>query len=658
MTNDNKLVDDLLAKAEVDYYTKGESDLTDSEYNQLRESSGRKSIGFKSELNEEELPLEMGSLKYTKDSSDKFFGRPGLLYTDKLDGIAILLQYTGGKLTGAWKRGDHSAGARVDDHIKHCSCALDLCFTGGSEFEHVLGDVEKVTAPGAIVYAKCEAVISRAIFACNWSNKVLKDGYASPRSFVAGMLSRLVLSKGLRDIDIVCHDFVTEDDTPVCSTVSGSLAFYKQLGGKHIVRAELEPGGSIDNYFDDRKEHSLYDLDGLVLKIDRRDLRAETSWSSGCPGYAKAFKGPDEEAVVTVDSIQYAVGRTAVVTPVAWFEPVSLLNTECRKVTGHSQAYLEEHGINSGSIISVSKHGTVIPNHDKTILRQSPPIILRCPSCQSKLERVGDHLVCSLGQENLMGHGRWVCPDMFCKRLEYFYKTLGLENVAFSTWMNWYTYMYEVNGSEPNSLLEPFGTCPAEWLSVEGISDGSMSSITKGLRSILLHPIKLSTFVIALGFPNLGADTIDRMLRAIPDLFLREKLTPDIEAKLKGTKQIGPETVEVVRRFFLPIKMYIKEMETFYLEVEWESVTGAAITSNKLSCNVYYFTGFRDPELRLFIERNGGIVRKGYSKKEVTCVVRSSDSYVSNKVTSAFESGQEVITHQQLLTNMKELGYE
>lgn len=652
-------IDKLLDESAEEYYTIGESNISDDVFDQLARESGRSKVGFISEMNEEDLPLHMGSLKYTKDPAHKFFDWLHSVITDKLDGIAILLEFTSGVLTGAWKRGDHDKGLNVTMHMQLCQCPtqFDIMHMEPGRLEALMG--VDVFSEGFKCYAKCEAVVSQAIFMRKWHRDVIgKDGFASPRSFVAGLMARKTVCAGLNDIDIVCHDFVDSNDEVFGTSWIHSIKAYSGLSKGAVVNYQ-PVRSSLDILFETRKEKSIYDLDGLVVKYNQAIDRENSEWSNGCPGYAMAFKGPDEDAVTTITSIFYDVGRTGSINPVIWYEPVMLLGTECKKATGHNQSYMEEHGIGEGAKIVVSKHGTVIPNHDSTIIKVQVQELEMCPSCFGSITKVGDDYYCDRAVADIEGDSLIGCRDSFVQRLDYCYKMLGLEDVATATWTSWSQYTTNLYFSRDITVLTPFKLSEAEWCRIDGLGQVSALNIWRQLLDIRKSVIPIYKFVTALGYPGLGEDTLFRILKAIPDLFHRKVITHDIENRLKAIKQIGPETVAILKKYFYQIKKYFEEYETYYQIEEWGSPTGVEISSKKLEGVVYYFTGFRDIELKHFVERHSAIVRKGYSKREVTCLVRFDSSYVSNKVKGAeLIESQEIITCGELIKRMISIGYE
>lgn len=651
-----KLLDDSADQ----YYQTGEGTIPDDAYDQLSAAAERTKIGFTSEMNEEELPLHMGSLKYTKDNKHKFFlNKLHQTATDKLDGIAIELEFTAGILTGAWKRGDHDHGMNVTDHMRVCRCPTELKLEpdvpNRARLLYILG--ADIFEAGVKSYAKCEAVIPKAVFKRKWSKDVLgKDkGFASPRSFVAGMMAKKKLAAGLKDIDIVCHDFVDVDDNIFGDYWTHSITAFESVSKGKIVWFQCgSPDPAI--VFERRKEKSIYDLDGLVYKLEHTKDRRASEWVSGCPGYAMAFKGPDESAVTTVTDITHDVGRTGVLNPVIWYEPVMLLGTECRKATGHNQTYLEDHYLGPGAVIVISKHGTVIPNHDNTV-QQAPTtsIIKMCPGCGSVVVREGDEFYCMNAMGWIVGENS-PCKWTAIRRLDYCYKKLGLEDAGESTWELWYDAFGEE--FDPQWLMiAPFSTLLSGWEKA-GVGKKTATSLITQLNDVRMRVLPLHIFVTALGFPGLGEDTTYRVLKALPDLFHRQYITPDIENRLKAIKQVGPETVETLKKYFFQVKNIITVFEERLQIEEWGSATGTSIQSNKLEGVVYYFTGFRDTELKHFIERHSGVIRKGFSKREVTCVVRADIGYMSNKVKDAEASGTELIIHATLVERMVKIGYE
>ena len=301
----------------------------------------------------------------------------------KLDGVALSLLYERGRLVRAATRGD----GRVGENVTHTALtirSLPLRLTGPNIPERVEVRGEVFMALHAF-----EAYNARAE---EEGGKVL----VNPRNAAAGALRQKNPSlAGERSLDFFAHGVARVDEVPETSSQSELLRMMESWGLKVCPEAECVAGvsgcvGYYDRVFERRGDFD-YALDGVVYKLDRFDLRDQAGTTSHAPRWAVAQKFPAEEKLTTVRAIEYQVGRTGALTPVARLEPVFVGGATVSNATLHNYGELLRKDVRAGDTVVVRRAGDVIPEVVRSLpdRRQGdppvPPLPEHCPECGSEV---------------------------------------------------------------------------------------------------------------------------------------------------------------------------------------------------------------------------------------------------------------------------------
>ena len=297
----------------------------------------------------------------------------------KIDGLSVSLRYVGGVLTQGATRGDGITGEDVTNNLK---TIFDIPLTLPEPLDLVVrGEVYMPRAVFERLNAKREAEGTALL--------------ANPRNAAAGSLRQLdpnitaerALSifvfnfqEGSLYLDgrapethtetlnrLAELGFTTLQETAVCTTHSDIVAHIEALGAK--------------------RDDLAYDIDGVVIKLDRLTDRARMGEGTNTPKWAVAYKFPPEQKVTRLESVTVAVGRTGVLTPTANLAPVRLAGTTVSRATLHNLDFIRERDIHLGDYVTVQKAGDIIPEvvcahpekRDGTEIPFEMPTT--CPSC-------------------------------------------------------------------------------------------------------------------------------------------------------------------------------------------------------------------------------------------------------------------------------------
>jgi len=312
-------------------------------------------------------------------------GRHDIIYVGepKLDGLAINLVYEQGILKQGATRGDGRRGEDVTAQVRTIrSVPLRLQGKDWPSLLEVRGEVFLPKAGFEAINAKARAEGVKV--------------FANPRNAAAGSLRQLdprVTAE--RPLNLFCYGFGAVEGGALAATQSGSLLLLKAWGLP--ISPDLKVLHGVDACIDyhreiERRRDTLdYDIDGVVLKVDSLVDQKELGYVSRAPRWAIAFKFPAQEELTTVLGVEFQVGRTGAVTPVARLEPVFVGGVTVSNATLHNMGEVTRKDVRVGDTVYVRRAGDVIPEIVRVLDERRPrdarPVELpaECPVCGSAI---------------------------------------------------------------------------------------------------------------------------------------------------------------------------------------------------------------------------------------------------------------------------------
>ena len=300
----------------------------------------------------------------------------------KLDGVALSLMYRRGRLVRAATRGD----GRVGEDVTHTASII-------GSIPHRLSGAD---APERLD-VRGEVFMPLSEFDA-YNERAEKEGdkqLVNPRNAAAGALRQKDPALAARrSLDFFAHGVAHTDDVPRILRQSDLLRSLESWGLKVCPASKSVSGAEgCARYYEwiSRKRDAFdYALDGVVYKLQRFDLREQAGASSRAPRWAVARKFPAEEKLATVRAIEYQVGRTGALTPVARLEPVFVGGATVSNATLHNYRELLRKDVRAGDTVVVRRAGDVIPEVVRSLpdrrTGDTPPPVLpeSCPECGSK----------------------------------------------------------------------------------------------------------------------------------------------------------------------------------------------------------------------------------------------------------------------------------
>ena len=309
----------------------------------------------------------------------------------KLDGLAISIRYEKGELIYAATRGDGSTGENVTQNIRTMK-SVPLCLLGG-EFPEVLEVRGEVFMPKA-GFAKL--------------NQRARDNeekeFANPRNAAAGSLRQLDPAiTATRPLSLYCYSVGVVEGGALADNHMAILQQLKEFGLP--VCNEIKSINGVDEclaYYSDilqRRDTLPYDIDGIVYKVNDIGLQNRLGFVARAPRWAIAHKFPAQEEISKIIDIDFQVGRTGAITPVARLEPVFVGGVTVSNATLHNMDEIRRKDVRPGDQVIVRRAGDVIPE----IVRVVPgsrkkslaeiQMLIQCPVCGSDIEQLEGEVI-------------------------------------------------------------------------------------------------------------------------------------------------------------------------------------------------------------------------------------------------------------------------
>ena len=338
----------------------------------------------------------------------------------KFDGTAICLTYRNGQLFRALTRGDGTVGDDVTANVRNISNIPQVLkgpATWPEEFE-IRGEIYMPWAAFDRLNMERE--------------KDEEQPFANPRNAASGSLklidSSMVANRGLECT--LYHmlgeelPFQTHDDALKAAAFWGL-----PVSDKRKICASIEDIEEFISYWDTERKNLPYATDGIVIKVNELPYQEELGYTAKFPRWAVAYKFKAEQALTKLLSIDYQVGRTGAVTPVANLEPVQLSGTVVKRASLHNEEQMRIHDIHIGDYVYVEKGGEIIPKITGVELSQrSADVVLphfpaTCPDCGATL--VKDEEEAKKFCPNQAG-----CPTQIKGRLVHFLSRKAMNVIA------------------------------------------------------------------------------------------------------------------------------------------------------------------------------------------------------------------------------------
>lgn len=562
----------------------------------------------------------------------KILGRENIEYTCELkyDGASINLTYEQGKLISAVTRGDGFQGDDATANVKTIrSIPLVLKEPLFKNFE-----------------IRGEIILPLKGFH-KMNEERVEDGfepYSNPRNTASGSL-KLQNSAAVAKRPLDCLLYQVVGDSKY-ETHSNTLEQARKAGFK--IPKAIQICSSINDVIQfidkwDVDRHQLdYETDGVVIKVNSLAQQEELGYTAKTPRWAIAYKFKAEQAVSKLLSIDYQVGRTGAITPVANLEPVQLAGTIVKRASLHNADQIEKLDIRINDTVFVEKGGEIIPkivgvDLDKRPVDSKPvQYITHCPDCNTPLERAA-------GDAKHYCPNVYGCPTQIKGRIEHFIsrKAMNIDGIGAET------IGLLFDAGLLNNYADLYDLKVEQIIPLERMAEKSAQNIIEGVQESKKIPFEKVLY--ALGIRFVGETVAKKLARHFKSI---EKLmTADFEA-LISVDEIGDRIAQSIIDFsnnLLNIQL-VDRLKSYGLQFEVDesksTVQSAILQAKKLVVSGV-FTKFSRNELKQSIEDNGGKVSSSISKN--TDYLIAGDKMGPAKRTKAESLGVPIITEEEYI---------
>ncbi|MBT8078511.1 MAG: NAD-dependent DNA ligase LigA [Gammaproteobacteria bacterium] len=520
----------------------------------------------------------------------------------KLDGAAVSLLYEKGQLVRGATRGDGTKGEDITHNVRTIP-AVPLSLMGKG-FPRVLEIRGEVFMP----LAGFERFNTEALAK---GDKAL----VNPRNAAAGSLRQLdPRLTAARPLDMYVYSVGIVDGGKLPDRHSEILSVLEDWGMKVCPERRVVTGidGCLEYYrrIGEKRSALGYDIDGVVYKVDRLDYQRDLGFVSRAPRWAIAHKFPAQEELTTVRDVEFQVGRTGAVTPVARLEPVFVGGVTVSNATLHNMDELNRKDVRIGDTVVIRRAGDVIPEVVRVIKERRPKRTRKvkapahCPVCGSDVVRIEGEAVARCS-------GGLFCAAQRAEALKHFVSRRALDVDGLGSKLIEQLVALE-RVKNPADL---YTLTREELISLERMGEKSADNLLASIERS--KQTTLARFLFGLGIREVGEATAASLATYFG------KLSPIMEAseeELQAVPDVGPVVATRIRSFF--DEAHNREIIQALLDsgFSWEETEPAAISTNgPLTGKVFVLTGTLEgitrDEAKDRIQALGGKVTGSVSKK-------------------------------------------
>lgn len=457
----------------------------------------------------------------------------------KFDGLALEAIYEDGRFVSALTRGDGETGEDVTQNMRTVR-NLPLDIRGGAA-------KARLPVP-RLLEVRGEVVITKADF--NALNEAQEEAggkvFANPRNAAAGSIRQLDSSvTASRPLKFFAYG-IGQTEWPLgdpWGTQRAVMEGLEKLGFSTAKEGRAVDSAGVEALYaalENTRDSLPFEIDGMVVKLDRLDWQREAGFTARAPRWAIAWKFPPRQAETLLKSIEVQVGRTGVLTPVAVLEPVLLAGVTVSKATLHNEDEIRAKDLRVGDTVVVQRAGDVIPEVVQPVLSKRPGSAREfvfphtCPSCGSEVRR-------------LSGEAAWrclnlSCPAMLTRSIVFFVSKAGLDIEGMGK--RWIEILVE--RGMVKSPADLFTLSEEDLLQLERMGEKLAGNFVDAIAQAR-QKATLAKLVGALGIRHVGTQTARTLASHFPDL---EGLSNAAPEDLQALPDIGPEVAASIRAFF------------------------------------------------------------------------------------------------------------
>ncbi len=553
----------------------------------------------------------------------------------KYDGASISILYEQGKFVQAVTRGDGFQGDEITSNVKTIK---DIPLQLYSDFP------EKF-------YMRGEIYLTRKAFDKINQEREQEglDIFMNPRNTASGSLKMQDSTEvSRRGLSAVLYQFVAQDVTEKThwellqkmSSVGFKVSQYSKLC------KSLQEVKDFINFWDKERQNLGFDIDGIVIKVNDLKQQQILGYTAKSPRWATAHKFKAEKVETQLLSIDYQVGRTGVITPVANLSPVLLAGTIVKRASLHNEDIIKKLDLHENDFVYVEKGGEIIPkivgvNTEKREAMSSQiSYITRCPECDTEL----------IKEESQALHfcpNEIHCPPQVVGKMIHFVsrKALNIENLGSET----IEQLYREGLIE--TVADFYTLKKEQLLPLERMAEKSAQNIIDGIEKSKQIPFERVLYGI--GIKHIGETIAKKLVKNFGSI---EELSRASVEELIQVEDIGDKIAESIAAFFSneENKRLIERLKEYGIQLERGEVSTEVLSDN-LAGKTFLFTGklslFTREQAEEMVEKHGGRNISAVSKNLNYLVVGEK---AGSKLKKAQEIGTITILDEQEFLKMME----
>jgi len=545
----------------------------------------------------------------------------------KIDGLAVSLQYEGGALVKGSTRGDGYNGEDVTLNLR------------------TIRQIPLKLSEPLNLEVRGEVFISRIDFEAlnRQREQEAQPLFANPRNAAAGSLRQLdpqltarrplkifIYGLGANDLQLKTQEeilnYLDQKRFPVnpirqrCNGVDGVWSFCSRM----------------------QKERSLlpYDIDGVVIKVNAVERQRDLGFTARSPRWAIAYKYPPEEKETRVLDIQFNVGRTGAITPVAILEPINLSGTKVQRAGLHNEDFVRDKGIMIGDIVVVRKAGEIIPEvlavvEAKRSGREMPfAMPQNCPSCGSEAVRLLDEAARRCLNPS--------CPAQLVEKIAHFASRGAMDIEGLGPAAAMLLFQHEM----VNDIGDLYYLQREALAALPRMAEKSAANLLAAIDKSKTNPLR--RLLYGLGIRHVG----DKASRLLAERYISiDQLSAATLGELQEIDEIGPKIAETVLLFFNKPEtdQLLEKLRKAGVNFTEPITLNETVASSSMAGKTFVFSGglenYTREQAATLIEERGGKVVNSVSRKTDYLVLGSEPG---SKLAKAEALGLEIIEEKEL----------
>ncbi|MBN2777658.1 MAG: NAD-dependent DNA ligase LigA [Bacteroidales bacterium] len=543
----------------------------------------------------------------------------------KFDGASISVTYENGKFVRAVTRGDGTRGDNVTENIitiRSIPLSIDPKLVS-DKFE-----------------IRGEIIMPHSVF--DELNQIRERNgespFANPRNATSGSI-KMIDSREVAKRNLDCYFYYMMGRNLPADNHFESLNILKKAGFKVSEHSKL--CNNLDQVFDyihywDKERHNLpYDIDGIVIKVNSFKMQEILDFTAKTPRWAIAYKFKAEQVTTKLISIDYQVGRTGAITPVANLEPVQLAGTIVKRASLHNADQIAILDIRIGDTVFVEKGGEIIPKIVGIVQHQqgSTPtqFIDNCPECGAKLIRLE-------GEAKHFCPNSNNCPPQIKGKIEHFIsrKAMNIDSMGEETVAQFY------ENKLINNVADLYKLSKDMIIPLERMAEKSAENIINSIENS--KSVSFDRVLFALGIRYVGETVAKKLAYAFKNI---EKLSNATKDELIAVDEIGERIAESIIDYFADTNNIRIIANLMNAGVNFEIVEEQKLSEKLKNLSIIIsgtFSKHSRDEIKDLIEKHGGKNVSSISKN--TDFLLAGDNIGPSKLEKANKLGIKIISEE------------